>query len=404
LGSYAFAPQSVIAPLGGLDVVWNTITAPLTLGETLTKSLFCGCVVITGGAIMTSLVGSHDSGDYTADVMQSIIIRPAVLVYLLAFGAWLLFNVLVLIPRSAAPKGQPWTPGDRLRGLSLGMTAGSISGNMFCVKAFVEVVQDSIVRGTGEAWATWIPYVLLLGAVFFAVSNLYFLTKAMREYEALFMGAVFEGSLIISACISGAVVFCEMERLQSWQIGLYWAAILALVGGIVLVCKGSKPAAEAEESALAGEQASEEPAEAEKSAASACGAEKSLQAQKSASSTCASEKGLQDGVGSDWYPEDCELNDGFAPQSGKAVLAGADAAEIEDGVALQFVAVAKQTASCVCPSCAYDAELEDCISKQSDPMPCSRPVLTGVQPSLAAASSWRQRLEEGSPSPDISRL
>jgi len=247
MGSYAFAPQSVIAPLGALDVVWNTLTAPFTLGETLTTQLFCGCCIIAVGAIMTSVVGSHDTGDFTIETIQEIIFRPAVAIYLMALGAWLIFNILVLLPRSAAPPGEPWAPGDRIRGLSLGMTAGSIAGNMFCVKAFVEVAQGSIRDGAGEYWEHWLPYGLFAGALFFALTNLYFLTKAMREYEALFMGAVFEGSLVVSACVSGTIVFAEMESLEAWQICIYWLAILAIVVGIFTVARGSAPEESKEE-------------------------------------------------------------------------------------------------------------------------------------------------------------
>jgi hypothetical protein len=62
----------------------------------------------------------------------------------------------------------------------------------------------------------------------------------MREYEALFMGAVFEGSLIISACVSGVVVFSELEHLALWQIAMYWVAISAIVLGIWMVSCGSR--------------------------------------------------------------------------------------------------------------------------------------------------------------------
>eukprot|EP00416_Gambierdiscus_australes_P002029 CAMPEP_0171135632 /NCGR_PEP_ID=MMETSP0766_2-20121228/130140_1 /TAXON_ID=439317 /ORGANISM="Gambierdiscus australes, Strain CAWD 149" /LENGTH=230 /DNA_ID=CAMNT_0011599141 /DNA_START=36 /DNA_END=724 /DNA_ORIENTATION=- len=126
------------------------------------------------------------------------------------------------------------------------MTAGSISGNMFCVKAFVEVCQDSVLRGKAEYWTHWLPYGLFAGALFFALSNLYFLIKAMREYEALFMAAVFEGSLIISACISGVVVFSEMEKLKGWQVGVYWASILFIVWGIFIVSANAKKEAKPE--------------------------------------------------------------------------------------------------------------------------------------------------------------
>jgi len=240
MGSYAFAPQTIIAPLAGLDVVWNTLLAPFTLGEQLTPKLIVGVVLIAGGAFGTSFFGHQHDKEYTLQVVQDTFLRLAVGIYLGCLALWLAFNILVLQTRSSAPEGEPWAPGSRIRGLSLGMTAGSISGNMFCVKAFVELVETSIRNGDSKIWAHWLPYVMLLGAVFFAVSNVFFLQKAMREYEALFMGAVFEGSVITSACISGFVVFGDAEYLTWWQLLLYWLMLMLLVAGIALVALGSE--------------------------------------------------------------------------------------------------------------------------------------------------------------------
>mmetsp|Transcript_14404 Transcript_14404/g.36857 ORF Transcript_14404/g.36857 Transcript_14404/m.36857 type:complete len:403 (-) Transcript_14404:86-1294(-) len=238
MSSYAFAPQGIIAPLSGLDVVWNTLSAPCTLGESLNATLVFGCFLIASGATATSFFGSHDDKEFSPEMLKDVFLRWQVLAYLVALMLWLAFNITVLMPRSAAPKGQQFLTGDKIRGLSLGMTAGSIAGNMFCVKAFVELVQASIQHGKAEYWADWLPYVLLVGAVFFATSNLYFLTKAMREYEALFMGAVFEGSIITAACISGAIVFDELKGLEIWQALLYWLSLVLIVAGIAVVCRG----------------------------------------------------------------------------------------------------------------------------------------------------------------------
>lgn len=236
--SYAFAPQSLIAPLGGLDVVWNTMVAPCTLGEKLTPLVIFGAFLIAAGATATSFFGNHDDKDYDIDVLQDTFMRPAVAFYFGGLCIWLLFNITVLQVRSAAPKGQPWATGDRLRGLSLGITAGSLAGNMFCVKGFVELVEASIRDGDGTIWAHWMPYVLLLGAIVFAVSNLRFLTTAMREYEALFMGAVFEGSLIVCAAVSGIIVYKDLEDLEWLSIFMYFLALFSIVVGIGVVAIG----------------------------------------------------------------------------------------------------------------------------------------------------------------------
>ena len=60
----------------------------------------------------------------------------------------------------------------------------------------------------------------------------------MREYEALFMGAVFEGSLIVCAAVSGMVVFSELEDLDWYQIAIYFSALAGIVLGILLVAVG----------------------------------------------------------------------------------------------------------------------------------------------------------------------
>lgn len=239
MASYAFAPQSLIAPLGALDVVWNTLLAPFTLGESLNRWLILGCLLIAAGAVATSLVGTHEDASYSADEMKDIFIRWQVLAYLVIFSAFNCFSILVPMRLSAGPKDEKFVAGNKVRGLALGLTAGSIAGNMFCVKAFVELVQGSIKSNDVEVWSHWIPYVMLVGAIIFALSNLYFLTKGMKEYEALFMGSIFEGSLIFFACLSGGIVFKEFEVLKAYEFALYCAALFGIVGGIVAVAKGA---------------------------------------------------------------------------------------------------------------------------------------------------------------------
>jgi len=220
-------------------VVWNTLIAPFTLDEKLTPTLLVGVALIAAGATGTSFFGNHEDQEYTLQVVQDKFFRPAVGIYLCFLALWAAFNILVLQKRSNAQDGEPWQPGHPIRGLSLGMTAGSIAGNMFCVKAFVELVETSIRRKDSGIWRHWLPYVTLLMAVFFALSNVYFLQKAVREYEALFMGAVFEGTLIISACISGFVVFDDADNLKWWELLLYWLMLFGMVVGILLVAIAS---------------------------------------------------------------------------------------------------------------------------------------------------------------------
>eukprot|EP01051_Picozoa_sp_SAG22_P012050 SAG22_NODE_1219_length_5132_cov_2.957878_3_plen_318_part_00 len=70
MAAYAFAPQSIIAPMGGLDVVWNTLLAPLTLKETLTVKRLAGCLLVAVAAGCLSVFGEHDEPTYSVEYFE----------------------------------------------------------------------------------------------------------------------------------------------------------------------------------------------------------------------------------------------------------------------------------------------------------------------------------------------
>lgn len=229
MAAYAFAAQSLIAPFGGLDVVWNTLLAPFTLNEKLTARRAAGCLLISFGAVGSAFFGSHAQPTYTVEMLEGLFFRPRVGAYCGCFLIWVLLNVCLLIPRPS---------GDLLRGLSLGMMGGTIAGNMFCVKATVELIKTSILYDPGEVWTHWLPYFVLAGAIFFAVSNVWFLTTGLKEYEALFMVTVYEGSMIVANSLSGCIVLSELDN-EPWTRTLgYGICITVVISGMMTLFHG----------------------------------------------------------------------------------------------------------------------------------------------------------------------
>mmetsp|Transcript_20803 Transcript_20803/g.58363 ORF Transcript_20803/g.58363 Transcript_20803/m.58363 type:complete len:447 (+) Transcript_20803:119-1459(+) len=229
MAAYSFAAQSLIAPFGGLDVVWNAMLAPYMLKETLTPRRVLGCALILLGTVTAGLCGNHEDSEYTIEYLEDTLVNWRVLIYFIAFFAWFLFNRLVLMPNPA---------GSAIRGISLGCTAGTIAGNMFCVKAAIELIQYSLHNTDtdgGDVWLHWLPYAMLAGAVFFALTNVIYMTKGLQEYEALFMVTVYEGSMIVSGCVSGAIVLMDLRGLEAWRIVLYTLGILVIIAGMYVI-------------------------------------------------------------------------------------------------------------------------------------------------------------------------
>lgn len=229
MAAYSFAAQSLIAPFGGLDVVWNALLAPFVLEETMTPRRWLGCALILLGTVTAGLCGNHEDSEYTIEYLEDTLVNWRVLIYFIAFFAWFLFNRLVLMPN---PEGSA------IRGISLGCTAGTIAGNMFCVKAAIELIQYSLHNTDtdgGDVWLHWLPYAMLAGAAFFAVTNVIYMTKGLQEYEALFMVTVYEGSMIVSGCISGAIVLMDLRGLEAWRVVLYTLGVLVIMAGMYVI-------------------------------------------------------------------------------------------------------------------------------------------------------------------------
>lgn len=228
--SYAFAPQSVIAPFAGLSLVWNTALAPLLLGEVLTINRLVGCAIITAAVVGFAFLNlGREEPAFSMAFLEHQLYRPRVAAYAVSFGAWSYINVRFLMSRPS---------GDRIRGLSLGMMGGSIAGNMFCLKAAVELVETSVTTGLVEIWLHPLTYLMISGAAGFGICNAGFLAAGIEEYEALFMAAAFIGSNVVGNWVSAAVVLGDFDNLPPEELILHVGLLLGVVFGIYVLVQG----------------------------------------------------------------------------------------------------------------------------------------------------------------------
>lgn len=228
MAAYALAPQAVIAPLNGLDIVWNTLTAPFTLGERLRWRHVIGSSLVFVGAATTSFVGPRAETQESLEWVQGVFFSYRFALYLMMMGGFLLFSCITLMAR---PKGV----GDQVRGVLLGCTAGAIAGNMFFISAGLGLLRSSASTGDWVAWQNWLPYVVLVCGILVAVSNIPFMTKGLQEYEALFMVTIFEGCHIFVACFSSVWVLGEMQHMAWSRCVVYWLCVGLIVAGLIVI-------------------------------------------------------------------------------------------------------------------------------------------------------------------------
>ena len=229
---YAFAPAALIAPFTGVNIVLNAVVAPFTLGEKLTQQRLLSSVIVSLAATLSILFKNSHEETWNLERAQQIFLQWRVGIYSCVY---VLFFVVNNRLRRWSPKGSV------LRGFSLGITAGSLAGNMWCTR--VAAVFFAQCAGSGfqscTPWTTsLIPYAMTAGAAFFALANVPYLAKGMSKYEAIFMVTVFQGSNILWNSLSALVVLQEMDGAPWWKLVGYLSCILGMMFGLTMLLRG----------------------------------------------------------------------------------------------------------------------------------------------------------------------
>lgn len=228
--AYAFAPQVIVAPFACLDVIFNALTAPYTLWwqqERFTRAHIGGTAFVAVGAAFTSIFADADNVVLSVyDLEAQLFLRPTSLVYLLVELCAILTVNLLLRKKLLSPAA---------RGISLGVIAGVLMGNVFFLKGLIGLIQTTVSTGSFEAWLRPTPYVLTAAAAAGAICGHLFMRKGLGEYKGIFMVTIFEGAHISAACLSGCVVMEEMAGAPWWRYCLYWMSVMLIVAGMLAI-------------------------------------------------------------------------------------------------------------------------------------------------------------------------
>jgi len=223
--AYTVAAQSFVAPLSGLDIVWNALSAPFTLGEKLAGRDVAGTLLVFFGAAFTAVLGPHKEERVHLDVLKGRFLSLSFLVYAAVFACGLTVSAYVL-------RRHPPGSGSLARAIALGGTAGCIAGNMSFLSSALSAVRSSVQTDDWSAFESPFPYVLIACAGFVALANIPFMQLGLEEYQALFMVPLFEGCHITTACISGQLVNKDLRHAEWWRYVAYWASVLTIIAGL----------------------------------------------------------------------------------------------------------------------------------------------------------------------------
>ena len=224
-------PNSLVAAVDGMIIVWNILLAPYTLGEAVTVTRLSAAIVITAGTCLTAVFGNHHNHLHTPAQYDAAITHwNAWIYYCMFYPFW--FTLLVISCREMMDITLESRLGGGLRSVLAGSIAGS--GGLFQKAMVCNLAGD---RYHSSMYMPWV-YVLFCLWLSGQVTAWYLFSTAMKKHEALFCLPLYEACLIASSGIMGYSVLQEAvgpgyEVIHA-TVG-YWTSVTILLSGCYLL-------------------------------------------------------------------------------------------------------------------------------------------------------------------------
>lgn len=242
IAAFAFASQSLLAPLSGITLLLNAVFAPLVLKEKVTRQDLVASVLIAVGAAITTVFGAHTQTQYTVPTLYILFARPEwiffqVLANVGVVTLWLAVR-LALAERTRFPSLRLLLK-NNLAYLLAVLVALSGAQQMVFTKTVSELILESF---EGNMQFTYLlTYVLIGLAIWMAVFQIGYLNKGLELFDAVYFLPLYNAALIVLCIVVGGVYFDEVAHVTWLQIALFVLGVLICVGGVFLLKK--RPAA-----------------------------------------------------------------------------------------------------------------------------------------------------------------
>lgn len=232
-------PLPVLSTLQASGLVFNSICATLILGEPFTRWSLGGTLLVCAGAVLIAAFGAIGEPAHSLDQLLALLGRRQ-------FIIWMIATAIAVIAVILAAKAVRWMnprskTSPRMR-LLRGMAYGSISGilsahSLLLAKSAVELLVRTIIDRHNQ-FNRWQSWVILLGLLFLALSQLYYLHRGLKLVSTSILYPFVFCVYNIIAILDGLIYFrqtsrlslrhallvctCILIRLREGCIGLLW--------------------------------------------------------------------------------------------------------------------------------------------------------------------------------------
>jgi len=240
----AFAPQSVIAPLGSLTMVMNACIAPYMHGEKLPKVVLLATVIIVSGCATAVASANHDNIICDFGGIFAFYLTAQSIVYFI-FVTVLFCSVCLFIRRAERILQEFKQDSDeyqkifKFHRVSYALVAGLLGGQSVVFARAIGLMFQASAQGDGIFLIHVQTYGILLGLIISIFIQMLYLNKGLSRFESTYNVPVFTGTFIVTVATAGGVVYGEFDGFTPLQAALFPIGVLMCIFGVFLLARGN---------------------------------------------------------------------------------------------------------------------------------------------------------------------
>ncbi|TKA54756.1 hypothetical protein B0A53_02565 [Rhodotorula sp. CCFEE 5036] len=221
--AYAFAPPSVVAPLGMVTLIANVFLAPLVVREPFRKKDLIGvAIAVLGGATVVYASHSNDT-KLTPHQFLKAISRPL----FIAYSATSLVAIILLAWLSRTKYG------DRFVLIDLVLCALAGSFTVLSTKAISSFLNLMFL----DTFKHWVTYPVLLVLVVTAVVQVNFVNKSLQRFESRVVIPIQYMTFALSTIVGSAILYRDFEGIGLPSLINFAFGCLVSGGGVYLLTR-----------------------------------------------------------------------------------------------------------------------------------------------------------------------
>ncbi|KAF9057731.1 magnesium transporter NIPA-domain-containing protein [Panaeolus papilionaceus] len=240
--SYAFAPASVVAPLGTFALMANCFFAPLLLGEHFRKRDLFGVLIAIIGAVTVVLASNASDKRLDSDaLLQAICCTPFVVYACIYFVTAILLAVL-----SEGKFGKTFVI------IDVGLCAIFGGFTVLSTKA----ISTLLTLQWLDIFTQWITYPIIATLIFTGVGQIRYLNRALMRFDSKVVIPVQFVLFTLSAIIGSAILYGDFAKARFHEVITFLYGCAATFAGVFIIA-WTPTQASAENPEVSGDVASE---------------------------------------------------------------------------------------------------------------------------------------------------